>query len=867
MKRNVMLLALSLVIGMTLAAEPVANSDIGGARTVRLYYGVVGSNDYIEGTAGPDQAADAWAQHSTMPTVMMDNAAASNATHSYVVTGYDGSSGRYLYRHATGSTTWETMAQPPQEISNGGCAIIGDTLYYCSGYSYGSGGTVDTLWKYSISGNNWTSAPGPFSGTTYNWQPAIVACAGKLYYISGCNQPGATNPSNQTWCYTPGSGWSQKANMNQGAVFMAAWNYHDTIWVAGGNINNTETNRTEFYDPVADVWTVNPSVFPNLPYAVWGCASGCVAGAATGYVAGGVVAGVLIDSVAYFDHSSRTWSVVEGMPTRIYRSAGAGSADGKAIVYGGSTGGFTPTNICQFDQLSTGNANDVGVSQILIPGGIVTPGNYTPRAQIKNFGTAAQSNIPVYVWIDSAGTRVYDQNATYAGPLDPNATANVDMPTQWRAVGGTYNVTMFTDLSGDQNQANDTLRGTTQVMQYTVDWYQSDTIQPDRVSRTACVAYQGKVHVICGNCFTHTSHPYDQVYDTTANTWSQGLAHPGGGVHNHDAKRIGDVIWVGGGSYQSAYYDNLTKLDLGANTWTVATAMPQTQLLYYELGVYPDSGWVYCFGGAPAGGTPIANAYKYNPATNNWTAIANMPGPRRNPMATTVGDTIYVIGGMSASDYNSTTGTVWKYSVLGNTWTVAPPAESLPDALGWGKAVTYDDGTFGQRIYVVGGYRRGTIVNACWRYDVGSGIWSADRNLLITDRSHGMGIDGNYIWVAGGYNTVILPNMIKGIIYQTGVDEGGNTIGWQPVASSPTFVRGSGRVTFNVPQAGRVNLSVYNTSGQLIRTLVDGAMPAGSQTATWDRTDLRGSRVAGGTYFYRLSVDGRTVSAKAIVLD
>ncbi|MCR4423396.1 MAG: kelch repeat-containing protein [bacterium] len=869
MRKNVALLALVSLLGLVFAAgSDVTTSDLSQSapQKVKLYYGTYGSNDYVWGTVNPSLPTDAWMLHSEMPGRMMDNACATDGNYVYALAGYGTTYA--LYRHQIGSTTWQTMAPCPLDISNGGAAIIGDTLYYCSGYSYSLGTTVDTMFKYCISTNTWTSGPGPFTGTTYNWQPLVLACGGKLYYISGCNQPGATNPTRNVYCYTPGSGWSQVADMNQGRVFAMGCVYHDTIWVTGGYQNTTVLNHSEFYDPVSNTWTVNNTIFPQLPIATWAAASGVVG--QTMFVHSGVSSAMaLMDTCQYFDFGTRTWTVTPDVLLPIYRGTGVGNADGKAVVYGGSIGGFTPTDTCQYEVLATGNANDVGVIQIVSPASVITPGNITPKAKIKNFGTVGQYNIPVYCWIDSGATRVYEQSVTYTGPLPPGAIADVEFSPQWRAVGGTYNVTMFTNLSGDEERANDTLRGTAQVMQYTIDWSQSDTIQPDRVSRVACVNdAQGNLHVICGNCFPHTSHPYDQVYDTVTNTWSQGLQHPAGGgvgVHNHDAVRIGDIIWVGGGSSGSGFYNYLTKLDLGANTWTQAAAMPQSDLLYYSLGEYADSGWVYCFGGSPSGTSgPINNTYRYDPSTNSWTAMANMPDIRRNPMVARVGDTIYVIGGMSANDYNSTRGTVWKYSVLGNTWTVA--ADSMPDKLGWGRAVaySYSGGTY---IYVFGGYRTGSIVTACWRYDVNNHTWTADRPLLTATRSHGGSISGNYIWVAGGYGTAILPNVQKGIIALTGIEEGKPSINWEGIDGiAPTLVRDFCRISYNVPSTGRVNLSVYDASGSLIRTLVNGVSEPGNKTVTWDRRDASGKRVANGTYFYRLTIDGKSVSAKAIVV-
>ena len=60
--------------------------------------------------------------------------------------------------------------------------------------------------------------------------------------------------------------------------------------------------------------------------------------------------------------------------------------------------------------------------------------------------------------------------------------------------------------------------------------------------------------------------------------------------------------------------------------------------------------------------------------------------------------------------------------------------------------------------------------------------------------------------------------------------------------------------------SGYVELRVYNVAGRLVSSLVNKQLPAGPHKITWD------DAVASGTYFYQLSVDGRTVGAKKAVL-
>ena len=52
-----------------------------------------------------------------------------------------------------------------------------------------------------------------------------------------------------------------------------------------------------------------------------------------------------------------------------------------------------------------------------------------------------------------------------------------------------------------------------------------------------------------------------------------------------------------------------------------------------------------------------------------------------------------------------------------------------------------------------------------------------------------------------------------------------------------------------------VQLHIYNTTGQLIKTLVDGARAEGRHTVRWDGTDDLNQVMPSGVYFYTLRVD------------
>ena len=82
----------------------------------------------------------------------------------------------------------------------------------------------------------------------------------------------------------------------------------------------------------------------------------------------------------------------------------------------------------------------------------------------------------------------------------------------------------------------------------------------------------------------------------------------------------------------------------------------------------------------------------------------------------------------------------------------------------------------------------------------------------------------------------------------TGV--GGDAIVQGPrlLPSSPNPFRASTSLRFELDAPTHVTLRVYDVSGRLAATLVDGTLDAGGHVETWDGTDLHGGSAAAGVY-------------------
>ena len=75
-------------------------------------------------------------------------------------------------------------------------------------------------------------------------------------------------------------------------------------------------------------------------------------------------------------------------------------------------------------------------------------------------------------------------------------------------------------------------------------------------------------------------------------------------------------------------------------------------------------------------------------------------------------------------------------------------------------------------------------------------------------------------------------------------------------------------ISFSLPTAQRVRLSVYNVEGKRIRTLMDEIIPAtpGKIEVEWDGRNEQGEFAASGTYVYRLETGGKVLTRKMLLV-
>jgi N-acetylneuraminic acid mutarotase len=201
--------------------------------------------------------------------------------------------------------------------------------------------------------------------------------------------------------------------------------------------------------------------------------------------------------------------------------------------------------------------------------------------------------------------------------------------------------------------------------------------------------------------------------------------------------------------------------DPAGDKWTKKKPMP---LASHHVSFTEYKGKIYAFGGfvlpqsGPAAWVPIDNAWEYDPATDNWKALAPLPTKRGSPVAVTVGDKMYVIGGSTPGPKETSVplpGTHWalgsveEYDPAANTWrqrSLMPTSRNHAIA-----------GVVNGKIYVIGGrvgaagISAASNTNVVEQYDPATDSWGTVRARMPTARSAmASGVHGGRIYVTGG---------------------------------------------------------------------------------------------------------------------
>jgi N-acetylneuraminic acid mutarotase len=193
--------------------------------------------------------------------------------------------------------------------------------------------------------------------------------------------------------------------------------------------------------------------------------------------------------------------------------------------------------------------------------------------------------------------------------------------------------------------------------------------------------------------------------------------------------------------------------------WTKKADMPTARGGYAACTVnkkiYVISGGIPPMSDAPAiGAQDVPVVEEYDPATNMWTKMSDIPTPRRNVSASVVDEKIYVIGGWAFEEIHYVHGgfrnignvvpTVEEYDPATNTWT---KKSDMPTARG-GLTTCVVNG----RIYAIGGVTdRMELVAAVEEYNPATDTWTKRSDIPTPRWNLSASVVERKIYVIGGW--------------------------------------------------------------------------------------------------------------------
>ncbi len=314
-------------------------------------------------------------------------------------------------------------------------------------------------------------------------------------------------------------------------------------------------------------------------------------------------------------------------------------------------------------------------------------------------------------------------------------------------------------------------------------------------------------------------------------------------------------VYAGGTSWL-ARWDGAAWQDVATTTGTVRSIAPAGTDLYVA-GSF----------------TTIDGVSVYNVARNDgsaWSALgghlAGSCSPKINDVCVDAGD-LFVAGEFLSETGNPDPlrniadwdGSDWNPLAAGVTRTETYPCDEA-----WANTVASFQGAI-----VVGGYFETAGGSAI----PGLAYWNGSAWGSVGGGVNGQVIDlvpvADKLYVAGSFTTADGDPSAHFAIYDisttTGTSGSPALSGLELRQNSPNPFNPSTSIPFMLEKGGHVRLDVVAANGAIVRTLVDGPMPAGSHTAHWNGLDARGVRAASGVYLFRLT-DGRETMVKKGVL-
>ena len=137
-----------------------------------------------------------------------------------------------------------------------------------------------------------------------------------------------------------------------------------------------------------------------------------------------------------------------------------------------------------------------------------------------------------------------------------------------------------------------------------------------------------------------------------------------------------------------------------------------------------------------------------------------------------------------------------------------------------------------------------------------------------TDNTFAQGGIGAYVWDFAAANLNLYVDDIIVTDAVTSIDDNNELVisDYRLEQNYPNPFNPTTIIPFELVKSARVRLSIFNSLGQKVRTLVNQDYSAGAHQANWDGQDDFGQTVPAGVYYYTIQAGEFTATRKMLLI-
>jgi len=363
------------------------------------------------------------------------------------------------------------------------------------------------------------------------------------------------------------------------------------------------------------------------------------------------------------------------------------------------------------------------------------------------------------------------------------------------------------------------------------------------------------------------------IYNKDNSEWEkEELDNPPPRCGHAAVKNNGKMI-IPFGQGTSGLLSDIWQYDPLTNTWeelpSGGASTPPARKYHSATSIGDD---IYICGGLDSDGLGLADFWSYHPTTGIWTPKPEHPGSCAGHGGFHHDGSIYVFGGYEP-EYSSYRNDMWCYSPTTNTWDYVNAGGTLPGERAYFAATQDPAGSF----FVFGGQDNSETIALSdnYKFDISTLTWTQLADGPARSKAAAVYCDDTSIYLFGGLNELgdatndlwkYDPSNDTWEEIFVGVDDPELivSLGFS-LSAYPNPFNPSTTISFNLPEEGNVKLEIFNLKGQKVKTLVNDKFDAGSHKVVWNGKDENNKPVSSGIFFYKMN-SGKFISTKKMIL-